>query len=198
MRETLAQYRARTGRPYRPAAGGPALDDDAACPTLFRWPGAAALHEALTRGLARLGPPDAGTLWLCEAALAVAPGGAARFGALAVLEPLALGAAPARPGVWAADNTAVDAVVWIPPRLVAAGAAPWDAVATADAAAAVLGPGWDDERAAAVADLSDYLEELAELRAAGAPPPARPWCETGATERAQVLAVHGVRARFGR
>jgi len=202
MRETVADYLARTGRSYRPAAAGRALSGDEPCPTLFRWPGAGALLEALTTRLARLGPASAETLWLCDDATAPAPGGAGRFGALAILEPLALGAAPAgtlgAARVHAAENAEVapDTVVWIPPRLVAAGSAPWDAVATAAQARQALGHQWEDERALAVAALSAYLEELADLERAGAPVPRRPWCELDAAERARVLAEHGVPGRF--
>src|SRR5262250_2955704 len=173
MRDTIARFRARTGRPYRAHSAGSPLAPDEPCPTLFRFPGAGPLHRALTTTLARLGPPESETLWLCENATAPAPGGAGLFGALAVLEPLALGAA--RHGtlggahVYAADNVDVDpdGVVWIPPRLVAVGEA-----------------------------LSTYLEELAELAASGAAPPARPWCEVDAAERARILAERGVTGRF--
>jgi len=204
MRDTIARFRARTGRPYRAHSAGSPLAPDEPCPTLFRFPGAGPLHRALTTTLARLGPPESETLWLCENATAPAPGGAGLFGALAVLEPLALGAA--RHGtlggahVYAADNVDVDpdGVVWIPPRLVAAGAAPWDEIATAAQAQQALGPGWLDERAAVVEALSTYLEELAELAASGAAPPARPWCEMDAAERARILAERGVTGRFTR
>ena len=205
MRETIARYRARSGRAYRAHPAGSPLAPDEPCPTLFRWPGAGALHQALTTILPRLGPPESETLWLCENATAPAPGGAGQFGALAVLEPLALGAARhgtlgAGAHVYTAENADVDPerVVWIPPRLVAAGADPWDEIATAAEAQQALGPGWLDERAAVVDTLSSYLEELAELAASGAAPLARPWCETDAAERARILAEHGVRGRFTR
>src|SRR5215468_2507171 len=147
MRETAARFRARRGLPYRAHPAGSPLAPDEPCPTLFRWPGAGALHQALTTTLERLGPPDAETLWLCDSAMAPAPGGSGRFGALAVLEPLALGAArhgALGPGahVYVAENVEIDpeGVIWIPPRLVEAGAAPWDDVASAVQARQVLGP----------------------------------------------------------
>jgi hypothetical protein len=198
MRESPAAFLARAGRGYRPAAApGRPLADDEPCPTLHRWPGAAALHEALARGLDRLGPPGSPTLWLSGDARAVAPGGAGRFGALVVIEPLRLGPRWTAPGVYAAANGAVDTdlVVWCPATRLDAG---WDAVATPAEARALLGPGHDDERRAAADDLAAYLEELGELRRAGAPPPTVPWCETDADTRARTLAAAGVRPRWSR
>jgi hypothetical protein len=197
MRETAAGYRARTGRSYRAAAAGRPLADDEVCPTLFRYPGAAALLEALSTRLARLGPPDEGTLWLCEDASAVCPGGVGRFGALAVLRPLELGAAALANGVFAAENRDVggDAVVWIPPRLVTLGPDLWDDVAEASAAERVLGERWHEERAEVVRALSGYLEELEALSRAGARLPRR-WSEMTGDERRSLLAAHGVPPRW--
>ena len=202
MRETVTEYRGRTGRPYRPAAAGRPLADDEPCPTLFRYPGAAALLEALSTHLSRLGPPGSDTLWLCEDASVPAPGGAAHFGALAILEPLALGAAPVgqlgAARIFAAANIDVDAdrVAWIPPRLVGAGAAPWDAIAGAADAEQVIGQRWHEERAMAVQALSSYLEELELLSRSGAPPPACPWSELDDAARRRLLAAHGVTPRW--
>src|SRR5262249_25792239 len=110
---------------------------------------------------------------------------------LVVLEPVALGARAVGGGIWVAANEPVEGAVWCPPSRLDAD---WDAVATIDAARALLGPGYDDERAAAVDALGAYLEELAELRRAGAPPPSTPWCELDAETRARLLAAHGVAA----
>jgi hypothetical protein len=197
MRETVAGLRARTGIGYAPAPGLPGrpLGDDEPCPTLQRWPGAGALLEALTRTLDRLGPPESDTLWLCADARGPAPGGAAHFGALVVLEPLRLGPVVAGAGIFVAGNARVDpeAVVWTP----AAGlAADWDAVGTIAAARALLGPAYDDERSRAVDALAAYLEELDLLARAGAPTPGRPWCELDDATRARVLAEHGVTGRW--
>jgi hypothetical protein len=199
VKECPAEFRARTGRGYAPAADlpGRALADDEPCPTLHRWPGAGALHDALARTLDRLGPPGSGELWLSEDARAIAPGGAGRFGALIVLEPLRLGVRRVGGGVWVAPNRPIepDLVVWCPAATLDAG---WDAVATPEQARALLGPGHDDARAAAVDGLAAYLEELAELRRAGAPAPATPWCELDAATRARRLAEHGVAPRWSR
>jgi hypothetical protein len=198
MRETISAYRARTGKSYTPSSAGRPLGDDESCPTLFRYPGAGALLEALSTRLARLGPPGAETLWLCEDPTVPAPGGAGRFGALAVLAPLALGAARVADGLFAAVNCDVDpeAVIWIPPRLVAAGPAPWEAVASARDAEQALGESWHEERALAVSALSSYLEELDLLSRAGAPPLPHPWCELDDETRRRMLAVHGVTPRW--
>ena len=103
-------------------------------------------------------------------------------------------------GAWAAAAQPVDEeiVVWVPPALLAAGGAPWDGVATRAEARAVLGPGWDAERARVLDELSAYLEEMSELARAGAPPPGRPWCEVPPAERSRILHEHGLSPRFDR
>src|SRR5262245_15935162 len=82
MKDTVSARLARTGRVYVPAPVGRALGDDEPCPTLYRWPGAGPLHQALSTALDTLGPPGAPTLWLSDDPNARAPGGVGRFGAL--------------------------------------------------------------------------------------------------------------------
>jgi hypothetical protein len=199
VKETPAAFRARAGLPYLPrVAGARPLADDEPCPTLFRYPGPAALLEALARALPPLAAPGSEVLWLAVDPLAAAP--AARFGSLALLEPLRLSPAVVEQAFAAAARADVDEerVVWIPPSRIAAGGEPWDAVATRADARALLGPGWEDERARLVDELAGYLEEMAELARAGAPAPGVPWCEIPATERARLLAEHGLRGRWTR
>jgi hypothetical protein len=200
MRETPAAFASRTGAVYRPApdlvAGARALAPDEPCPTLFRYPGPVALHAALVRTLDSLAPPGADVLWLAAHPLEVAPRAAAAFGALVILEPLRLSPCPA--GEHYAARPALPDFVWVPPSRVAAGGAPWDGVATLAEARAVLGPGWEAERDRVSDELAAYLEEMAELRLRGAPPPPGAWCDVPAAERARLLAERGVAGRWTR
>src|SRR5262249_42063346 len=109
------------------------------------------------------------------------------------LEPLALGVTVAG-AVYAGANRATEAI-WCPAARLDAG---WDEVATLADARALLGPDADAERHAAADALAAYLEELGELRRAGAPPPLRPWCELDEVTRRGVLAEHGITGRWTR
>ncbi len=197
MRETPAEHAARTGAAYAPpaVAGARPLGEDEPCPTLFRYPGAGALHETLARGLPSLAPPGAPVIWLAEDPRVRAA--AARFGTLAVLEPLAL--SPARVGdvyVAAAQPVHEDGVIWVPPSAVAAGGAAWDAIATPAAARAWLGRAWDEERARVLDELGVYLEETVALARVGIAPPPEGWSQVPPGERARILAEHGLTPRW--
>jgi hypothetical protein len=132
----------------------------AAIPTLFRYPGAEALVWALARKLPSLAPPGATVLWLAEDPLGPAGKAPARFGSIAVLDAAPLAPTPRGDGIWVARPRplAEEATIWIPPSRIAEGGAPWAGVRTASLARALLGPGYDDERAEILDALCAYLE----------------------------------------
>jgi hypothetical protein len=214
MIETPAAFRARTGRDYAPppwlVALGPTLAPDEPCPTLFRYPGPCGLAELFGDRLMWLGPPGSDAVWMSAATAHTDGRGAALFGTLAILDPLALDPVRAddvfvtlplfgdRRGVFAGTNRPVvdpDALVWVPPSKLAA-ALPWDEWSTPSAANAAFGPGLSDERARVGEELGNYLEELSALRATGAPGPRIPWCEVPLDDRRRRLADLGVHARW--
>jgi hypothetical protein len=131
-------------------------------PPLFRYPGAEALLEALARRLPSLSPPGSDVIWLAEDPLGPAGPAPARFGSLAVLDPERLAPSPQGDGIWIARAQPVDdeIVIWIPPSRIAEGGRPWAGVRTATEARALLGPGYDDERADVLFALCAYLEAL--------------------------------------
>jgi hypothetical protein len=133
-------------------------------PTLFRYPGAEALMEALARRLPSLSPPGSDVIWLAEDPLGPAGPAPRRFGSLAVLDPARLSPIPQGGGVWVAKAQPVDdeVVIWIPPSRIAEGGRPWQGVTTATQARALLGPGYDDERAEVLHAICAYLEGLDE------------------------------------
>ena len=131
-------------------------------PTLFRYPGAEALAEALARKLPSLSPPGSEVIWLAEDPLGPAGPAPARFGSLAVLDARRLAPVPMGGGVWTAKAQPVDEdiVIWIPPSRIGEGGRPWSGVTTAAEARALLGPTYDDERCDVLLALCAYLESL--------------------------------------
>jgi len=97
---------------------------------------------------------------------------------------------------WVALDQGVDPdeIAWIPPSRAHAALA-LDRVRTAAEARHRLGVGYADERSRTEERLSAYLEELSELRRAGAPGPRHHWCAVPARERRALLARHGLTPR---
>ena len=206
MRETVQAFERRTGATYAPPAGLQAaarpLAPGDACPTLYRFPGAGALHEHLAGSeLTRWGAEGGGWLWLTEVATRARRSAATTFGVLAALQPLHLhpcvhgsGAS----GRWLAVDRAhaPELTIWVPPRLVSMGPG-LDAVPTRAAALDAFGrAAWGDARQRTLDHLSAYLEELSALERAGAVGPDRPWMELPLADRRRVLADHGLSARW--
>lgn len=166
MKDTRRRWEAGTGLRYVPGPGllvrGRALAEDEACPTLFRFPGAEALLAFLGCRLPTLGAPGSPVVWLSARPLADELPSVARFGTLVLLEPLrAHPVATEEPGVYLGRNLALEKlgpVVWAPPSALAR-ALDWDAVGTEAEARALLGPGWDGERADVESRLRAHLEE---------------------------------------
>lgn len=206
MRESVAEFTARTGLAYAPdeelLAWGRPLAIDEECPTLFRYPGPCGVRDVVTGRGRALGAPASRVVWLsCDPVPLQAPS-AARFGTLAVLRPLRLGpVASDEPGVYVAWNAATfaggavgssvaaaDEVIWVPPT---GFALDWDRIATADAVRAAL-PGWDSARDAVLADLDVYDDEVRRLHEAGGEHPDVKWAEVPPGERRRLLARLGV------
>ncbi|HLA76786.1 MAG TPA: hypothetical protein VJU18_04300 [Vicinamibacteria bacterium] len=166
MRETPGEWEARTGLSYAPVPGlrfrGRVLARDEACPTLFRFPGAEALLAFLESRLAFLGVPGSPVLWLSARPIRDDLPSVERFGSVVLLEPLrANPVLGPEPGVYLGDNLALDRLgplVWAPPSALSSDL-DWDSVRTEAEARALLGGGWDGERAEAEWRLRAHLEE---------------------------------------
>lgn len=209
MKETVAAFRRRTGQAYEPRGIltilGTPLAAREACPTLFRFPGPEGLRDFFRSWLRRLAPPESDHVWLVSRPTAAYPRAVDAFGTLAVLQPLRL--SPCRTHCFqhtrnnfVARNRALDEdqqVVWVPPSRVRT-AVGWDRLRTAADARRRLGSAYEDEQARVEERLSAYLEELSELRRAGAPGPARPWLTVAARSRRELLDSYGVRPRWTR
>jgi hypothetical protein len=208
VKERAAAFERRTGDRYAPPewllALGDALAPRESCPTLFRFPGPEGLQAYFQDRLRLLSPPGRRHLWLTSRPTGAYPRPVDLFGTLAVLQPLRL--SPCRTHCfthtrdnWVALDRALDPdeIAWIPPSHVRARLA-LDRVRSAAEARRRLGAGYADERARTLERLSAYLEELSELRRAGAPGPKRHWCSVPAAERRALLARTGVKARWTR
>jgi hypothetical protein len=208
VKERVAAFERRTGERYDPPDWllglGETLSPREACPTLFRFPGPEGLQAHFQGRLRQLGPPGRSHLWLTSRPTGAYPRPVGLFGTLAVLQPLRL--QPCRTHCfthvrdnWIALDRAVDPgeIAWTPPSLVH-GPISFDRVRTADDARRRFGKGYEDERLRTMDRLSAYIEELSELRRAGAPGPARHWCTVPATQRRALLARHGLRPRWTR
>jgi hypothetical protein len=197
VKETVRAFERRTGLRYAPSAElralGQPLSASDACPTLFRYPGPEGLRDHLQGSLRRLAPNGRAGVWLTTDPRGGAgqPSAVRLFGIVALLEPLRLHpcAGPAR-GTYLGRNVplaGLEGVAWVPPSLVRARVR-WDRLRQADEL-----PRADDERSRVLEALQHYLEELAELRRAGAPGTERPWCATPARARRALLERYGVR-----
>lgn len=199
MRETPRAYATRTGRPYAPDPAlvglGDAASEDHAVPTLFRYPGPLALLAAMDGRRIHLAPGPLVTLG--EAPDLGEPVAARRFGALAVLDPLALGVvATETPGVWRGWSRAPVAAVWVPPSAFHA-PLPWDAW-FADEEVRNGIAGYTEALLDHRADLSAYVEELSGLARSGHPGPSVPWLEVPDPERRERLSAAGLAPRWTR
>ena len=201
MKETVAGFERRTGLRYAPAETlrelAQPLSPREACPTLFRYPGPEGLRDFLSGTLRRLAPQGRPGVWLSSdpRGRPGQPRAVRHFGTLAVLEPLRLSpcAAPQK-GTYLAANPPVrglEGLVWVPPSLVAA-RLPWDRLRTAEDVRRHAGSRQDVERSRVLERLKLYLEELAELRRAGAPGPEKPWCGLPKSARRGLLERYGV------
>lgn len=201
MKETVAAFEKRTGLSYAPAealrALGRPLGPREACPTLFRYPGPEGVRELLHGSLRRLAPAGRSGVWLSRE-----PGGPGpppravrQFGTVAVLEPLRLSpCAVQEKGMYLGANAPLHdlpGLVWAPPSLAAA-SVPWDRLRVPEELMRRIGAAYEKERARVLERLNRYLEELAELRRAGAPSPERPWCALPASARRTLLDRYGV------
>jgi hypothetical protein len=208
VKERVSAFERRTGERYAPPlwlrALGQALAAGESCPTLFRFPGPEGLQAHFQDRLQALGLPGRGHVWLTSRPTGAYPKPVDIFGTLAVLQPLRL--QPCRTHCfthtrdnWIALDRAVDPgeIAWVPPSRVRGGVS-FDRIRTADDARRRFGAGYEDERLRVADRLSAYLEELQELRRAGAPGPARHWCAVPARERRALLARHGVGPRWTR
>jgi hypothetical protein len=204
----VAAFERRTGLRYAPPAWlltlGDALTPSESCPTLFRFPGPEGLQAYFQDRLRLLSPPGRRHLWLTSRPTGAYPRPVDLFGTLAVLQPLRL--SPCRSHCfthtrdnWVALDRAVDPdqVAWIPPSRARAPLA-LDRVRTRAEAVRRLGAGYRDERSRVDDRLAAYLEELQELRRAGAPGPKRHWCAVPAADRRALLARYGVKSRWTR
>jgi hypothetical protein len=208
VKERVAAFERRTGERYDPplwlrALGEPLLPGES-CPTLFRFPGPEGLQAHFQDRLRHLGPPGRGHLWLTSRPTGAYPRPVDLFGTLAVLQPLRLQPCRTRCFThtrdnWIALDRAVEPaeVAWVPPSLVRAKIA-LDRTRTADDALRKFGPGYEDDRRRTRDRLSAYLEELSELRRAGAPGPDRHWCSVPAAKRRALLSRYGVPPRWTR
>jgi hypothetical protein len=208
VKERVAAFERRTGELYAPPpwlrALGEPLSRRESCPTLFRFPGPEGLQAHFQGRLRELAPPGRGHLWLTSRPTGAYPRSVGLFGTLAVLQPLRL--QPCRTHCfthtrdnWIALDRAVGPgeIAWLPPSLARAEVS-FDRVRTADDARRLFGAGYEGERRRVMDRLSAYLEELSELRRAGAPGPARHWCTVPLRERRALVARHGVRSRWTR
>jgi hypothetical protein len=209
VKETVAAYTRRTGEAYAPAGRlrvlGTPLGPREACPTLFRQPGPEGLRDLLQGSLRRLAPPERDHVWLTSRPTGAYARVVAALGTVAVLQPLRL--MPCRTHCfqhtrdnWVGANREVEAdetLVFVPPPW-ARRPLPWDRLRTAAEARRAMGPGYADDLERARERLFAYLEELSELRRAGAPGPSRHWCEEPEAARRALLARHGLRPRWTR
>lgn len=207
MKESVLVFERRTGESYAPPAWlrglGRPLAPREACPTLFRFPGPEGVQAQLQGRLRELGPPGRGHLWLTSRPTGAYPRPVTLFGTLALLQPLRL--QPCRTHCfthkrdnWIALDRAVDPgeIAWVPPSRVRD--LSFDRIRTSEEARRRFGAGYEEERRRVLERLSAYLEELSELRRAGAPGPGRHWCLVPERERRVVLARHGLRGRWTR
>jgi hypothetical protein len=208
VKERVVAFERRTGERYAPplwlqALGRPLASRDA-CPTLFRFPGPEGLLAQLQGRLHALGPAGRGHLWLTSRPTGAYPRPVSLFGTLALLQPLRL--QPCRTHCfthkrdnWIALERAVppEELAWVPPSHVRGGVS-FDRTRTEDEARRRFGRGYEDERRRVLDRLSAYLEELGELKRAGAAGPSRHWCTVPARERRALLAAHGVAPRWTR
>jgi hypothetical protein len=143
-------------------------------------------------------------VWLTSRPTAAYPRPVDLFGTLAVLRPLHFQPCRTHCFTHTRDNwVALDrvpepeSVVWTPPSLVRAGI-DFDRLRSVTDALRRFGPRYADERRRVEDRLSDYLEELSELRRAGAPGPSRPWCSVPLRERRALLSRYGLEPRWSR
>ena len=208
MRERVAAFERETGERYLPPpwlqALGQPLQPGESCPTLFRFPGPEGLQAHFQGRLSALGPSGRGHLWLTSRPTGAYPRPVGLFGTLALLRPLRL--LPCRTHCfthtrdnWIALDRRVDPaeIAWVPPSLVRAGFS-FDRIRSADEARRRFGRGYHEERQAVAERLARYLEEMGELRRAGAAGPGRHWCSVPARERRALLGRHGLRPRWTR
>jgi len=208
MRERVAAYERRTGDLYAPPAWLTALGDPLgpreSCPTLYRFPGPEGLQAHFQGRLRQAGFPGRAHVWLTGRPTGAYARPVSLFGTLAVLQPLRLH--PCRTHCfahtrdnWIAVDRAIasDEIAWVPPSLVRASVS-LDRARTAREADRRFGREYEDERRRVEESLSGYLEELSELRRAGAPGPRRHWCTVPARERRELLARYGLRPRWTR
>jgi hypothetical protein len=192
VKETVASFERRTGLRYAPAGVGRSLAPGEACPTLFRYPGPEGVRDLLHNSLRSLAPRGH-AVWLTSDPRGSAgqPSAVKLFGIVALLEPLRLSPCAGRERrTYLGANLplrGLPGVVWVPPSLVGK-RLPWDRLRRAEEL-----PRADAERARVLEALHRYLEELAELRRAGAPGTERPWCATPARARRALLERYGVR-----
>ena len=179
-------FERRTGERYAPPAWlltlGDALGPRESCPTLFRFPGPEGLQAHFQGRLRLLAPGGHRHVWLTSRPTGAYPRAVDLFGTLALLQPLRF--SPCRTHCfthtrdnWVALDRAAfpDEIAWFPPSRVREPLA-LDRVRSAAALVRRLGAGYADERARIAERLSAYLEELSELKRAGAPGPRRLWC----------------------
>jgi hypothetical protein len=209
VRETVTAFQRRTGEAYAPTPLlrmlGTPLGPREACPTLFRFPGPEGLRDFFQASLRLLAPAERAHAWLTGRPTGAYPRVVEAFGTLAVLQPLRL--SPCRTHCfqhtrdnWVGLNRArpdLDLLVWVPTGRVRA-SVPWDRLRTAAQARRVLGPGYDEQARLCEDRLHAYLEELSDLRRAGAPGPSRHWCEEKARDRRALLRRYGLRPRWTR
>jgi hypothetical protein len=207
VKERVDAFERRTGERYDPPlwlrALGDALSPRESCPTLFRFPGPEGLQAYFQSRLRALGPAGRGHLWLTSRPTGAYPRPVGLFGTLAVLQPLRLH--PCRTHCfthtrdnWVALDRAVppEELAWVPPSRVRG--VSFDRVRSAAEARRRFGPSYEDERLRAADRLSAYVEELSEMRRAGAPGPVRHWCSVPVRERRALLAEYGLRPRWTR
>lgn len=206
--ERVSAFERRTGERYAPPAWllklGDALSPRESCPTLYRFPGPEGLQAYFQDRLRLLSPPGRRHLWLTSRPTGAYPRPVALFGTLAVLQPLRL--SPCRTHCfthtrdnWVALDRALDPdeVVWVPPSRVRAPDG-LEHARGASQARRLFGAGYAGERARIEERLAAYLEELGELRRAGAPGPRRHWCAVPERVRQRLLVRHGVAPRWTR
>jgi hypothetical protein len=208
VKESVTAFERRTGARYAPPRPlrilGDPLRPRESCPTLFRFPGPEGLQAHFQGRLYRLAPPGLGHVWMTSRPTGAYPRPVELFGTLAVLEPLRLHACRTHCFTHTRDNwvglerpVGADGVAWLPPSLVRR-AVNLDRVCSAREARRRFGKRYEEERSAVEERLAAYLEELQELRRAGAPGPARHWCAVPARERRATLLSHGLTPRWTR
>jgi hypothetical protein len=208
MKETAAGFERRTGERYAPPRSlrllGEPLGRRESCPTLFRFPGPEVLQAHFQERLRRLAPPGLGHVWLTSRPTGAYPRPVECFGTLVVLRPLELQACRTHCFThtrdnWVALDRAIEggALAWLPPSLVRANV-DLDRVRDAEQARRRFGARYAEERRLVAERLAAYLEELSELRRAGAAGPSGHWCSVPARERRARLARCGVRPRWTR